>query len=258
MKSCLIAVGTLSLLTLVAVASEESMLARITVYWAEGGAGSDKWTRNHQAATRVRLHAGHCAVDPGRIPYGSKVTLPDGALVAVDTGKHVKSRRAARLGGKSCAEKHAIVIDRFFETKAQALAWAKHNPAFMTVRVSSPNESFAPAPSAAPNVVSASPRKKYSPRLAQKKLAPIMLATRTAILPAAPETITATPTSHYPSLRNSIATLRTDVDRPARGSIAAVAAQPQPAPAAGSVSRSKLLADNSAPSHYGRAVAYLP
>jgi hypothetical protein len=31
------------------------------------------------------------------------------------------------------------VVDRFFETKGQALAWASKNPAFMTVRVLPPS-----------------------------------------------------------------------------------------------------------------------
>ena len=123
-----------------AAKAEQSMLARVTVYWATGGSGSDKWTRNHQTATRVRLRSGHCAVDPRRIPYGSKVTLPDATLVAVDTGKHVRTRRAARRAGRSAAERDAIVIDRFFETKKQALRWARQHPHFMMVRVQSPNE----------------------------------------------------------------------------------------------------------------------
>ncbi|HEX8281388.1 MAG TPA: hypothetical protein VF551_08425, partial [Chthoniobacterales bacterium] len=80
-----------------------------------------------------------------RIPYGSKIILPDATLTAVDTGGHVRSRRAARRIGRSKAERNAIVIDRFFETKRQALAWAKKHPHFMTVRVISPNESKTPA-----------------------------------------------------------------------------------------------------------------
>jgi len=116
------------------------MLARVTVYWASGGSGSDHWTRNHIAASGPRLRIGHCAVDPRKIPYGSRVTLPDATLIAVDTGSAVRSRRAARLSGRSSAERNAIVIDRFFETKAQAMAWSRRHPHFMTVRVSSPND----------------------------------------------------------------------------------------------------------------------
>jgi 3D (Asp-Asp-Asp) domain-containing protein len=117
---------------------EQSVLARITVYWASGGGGSDRWTRQHICSTGARLRAGHCAVDPRRIPYGSKVTLPDGPLLAVDTGSAVVSRKAARRSGRSALERSAIVIDRFFETKQQALSWANRNPYFMLVRVSPP------------------------------------------------------------------------------------------------------------------------
>src|ERR1700694_3410177 len=47
---------------------EQSLLARVTVYWASGGGGSDSYTRRHQCSTGVRLRVGHCAVDPRRIP----------------------------------------------------------------------------------------------------------------------------------------------------------------------------------------------
>lgn len=123
---------------------EQSVLARITVYWASGGGGSDRWTRQHQSAIGARLRAGHCAVDPRRIPYGSKVTLPDGPLLAVDTGSAVVSRKAARRSGRTALERNAIVIDRFFETKRQALNWASRNPSFMLVQVSPPG--FRPQP----------------------------------------------------------------------------------------------------------------
>ena len=119
-------------------ASEQSMLARVTVYWASGGGGSDHWTRRHICSTGARLRAGHCAVDPRRIPYGSKVTLPDATLLAVDTGSAVRSRKAARRSGRSALERNALVIDRFFETKQQALGWARRNTYFMLVRVSPP------------------------------------------------------------------------------------------------------------------------
>jgi len=118
---------------------EQSMLARATVYWASGGGGSDHWTRRHICSTGARLRAGHCAVDPRRIPYGSKVTLPDATLLAVDTGSAVRSRKAARRSGRTALERNALVIDRFFETKQQALGWARRNPVFMLVRVSPPD-----------------------------------------------------------------------------------------------------------------------
>lgn len=125
---------------------KQPILARITVYWASGGGGSDRWTRQHQSAIGARLRTGHCAVDPRRIPYGSKVTLPDGPLLAVDTGSAVVSRKAARRSGRTALERNAIVIDRFFETKRQALNWASRNPSFMLVQVSPPGSPPRPLP----------------------------------------------------------------------------------------------------------------
>src|SRR5689334_23324068 len=122
-----------------ALARNDSLLARVTVYWASGGSGSDHNTRHHRCATGTTLRAGHCAVDPRRIPYGSRVVLPNGeTLAAVDTGSAVRSRRAARLAGRNKFEKNALVVDRFFETKRQALAWAATHPAFMPVKVVPP------------------------------------------------------------------------------------------------------------------------
>src|SRR5436190_19136483 len=119
---------------------EQSLLARVTVYWAKGGSGSDRFTRQHKCATGIRLRSGHCAVDPRRIPYGSQIIFPDGRFVAVDTGTAVINRKAARLSGRTRAEQNAVVIDRFFEKEWQALAWEKTHPPFMTVRVVSPNK----------------------------------------------------------------------------------------------------------------------
>ena len=117
----------------------DPILARVTVYWASGGRGSDRYTRHHKCATGMRLRDGHCAVDPAKIPYGSHIIFPDGTkLAAVDTGTAVRNRKAARLLGKTPSEKSAVVIDRFFETKRQALAWANTHPHFIPVRVVSP------------------------------------------------------------------------------------------------------------------------
>jgi 3D (Asp-Asp-Asp) domain-containing protein len=133
---------------------DNSLLARVTVYWARGGRGADRYTRQHKSATGMRLHVGHCAVDPKKIPYGSRVVLPDGtALSAVDTGSAVQNRKAARRAGRNINERNAIVIDKFFETKQQALAWANSNPPFVSVKVVPPN---APAV-AAPNITNSQP-----------------------------------------------------------------------------------------------------
>ena len=147
MKRCIAATGLALLLVPPASARtraaqeqrEQSLLARITVYWASGGRGSDSNTRQHKSSTGVRLRVGHCAVDPHRIPYGSKVVLTDGVFTAVDTGGALISRKAARRSGRTASERNALVIDRFFETKRQALSWANAHPAFMTVQVIPPN-----------------------------------------------------------------------------------------------------------------------
>lgn len=144
-------------------ARDNSLLARVTVYWA-GGHGADRYTRQHKSATGMRLHVGHCAVDPKKIPYGSRVVLPDGtALSAVDTGGSVRNRKAARRAGRTIDERNAIVIDKFFETKQQALAWANSNPPFVNVKVIPPN---APA-IAKPNITSSQPFALIPPQSAK-------------------------------------------------------------------------------------------
>jgi hypothetical protein len=111
------------------LAAEQTMLARVTVYWH--GPGKQQLA----FSTGGRLRNGQCAVDPKRIPYGSKVIFPDGPCVAVDTGPAVVSRKAARLSGKTFLQRDAIVIDRYFESKKEALAWAASQPHFLIVRV---------------------------------------------------------------------------------------------------------------------------
>ena len=117
-------------------AGEQSLLARVTVYWASGGAGCN----HHQCASGGRLQTGDCAVDTRRIPYGSRVIFPDGTTsTAVDTGPAVRNRKAARISGRTGDERNAVVVDRFFETKREALSWTSRNPLFITVRVVPPS-----------------------------------------------------------------------------------------------------------------------
>ena len=113
-----------------AFAREQSILARVTIYWA--GEGSN------YASTGPRLRNGHCAVDPNRIPYGSKVIFPDGPCTAVDTGSAVVSRKAARACARTASQLKAIVVDRFFETKQEAMAWVNSHPHFMMLQVIPP------------------------------------------------------------------------------------------------------------------------
>ena len=96
------------------------------------------------ASTGRRLRAGHCAVDPKRIPYGSKVVFPDRACTAVDTGPAVVSRKAARLCGRTASQLKAIVVDRFFETKREAMAWTNAHPHFMTLQIVRPGSHSEP------------------------------------------------------------------------------------------------------------------
>ena len=133
MKRLITAVGLISLFACQAFAGEHSALARVTVYWPGEGSGANA------AWNGARLSEGHCAVNPKKIPYGSKVVFHDAECLAVDSGPDVVHRKAARSCGRTVAERNAIVIDRFFDTKQTALSWAKANPDFMMVRVRTPD-----------------------------------------------------------------------------------------------------------------------
>ena len=115
-------------------AHEESLLARITVYWPGEG-------QLRACSNGARLRDGHCAVDPQRIPYGSRVVFPDTECVAVDSGPGVVRRTAARACARTSAQRNALVIDRFFGSKDAALSWERSHPHFMTVRILSPGTS---------------------------------------------------------------------------------------------------------------------
>ena len=128
-----VAIGLVSLFACQPFTSGHSTLARVTVYWRGDGSG------DHASSNGARLRESHCAVDPKKIPYGSKVVFPDAVCVAVDCGSDVINRKAARVSGRNAAQRNAIVIDRFFETKQKALAWAKTYPHFMTVRIVTPS-----------------------------------------------------------------------------------------------------------------------
>jgi hypothetical protein len=129
MKWLATAIGLISLCACQAFAGEHSTLARVRVYWHGEGSGANA------AWNGARLNEGHCAVNPKKIPYGSKVVFHDAECLAVDSGPDVVNRKAARSCGRNAAERNAIVIDRFFDTRERALAWAKANPDFMMVRV---------------------------------------------------------------------------------------------------------------------------
>src|SRR5438105_2919844 len=130
-KFLLTTLGFASLFAASAFAREESLLARITVYWPGEG-------QLRACSNGARLRAGHCAVDPKRIPFGSRVLFPDATCTAVDSGPAVVSRKAARMTGRTISQRNAIVIDRFFESKEAALSWESRHPHFITVRVVPP------------------------------------------------------------------------------------------------------------------------
>jgi hypothetical protein len=132
-KWLIIGIGFGLLLACQTCADEYSVFARITVYWHGEGSGE------HASWNGARLRSGHCAVDPKKIPFASKVGFPDAACMAVDSGPSVVNRKAARSCGRNAAERNAIVIDRFFDTKQEALAWSKAHPHFMSVRILTPD-----------------------------------------------------------------------------------------------------------------------
>ncbi len=106
-------------------------LARVTAYWAGEG---DYYTGRCMSATGVRLHDGHCAVDPNIIPYGSVVSIAGvGHYLAVDTGTAVINRTAAREGGHTDAERHAIVIDLFFEDRDAGERFAARDAKYVSI-----------------------------------------------------------------------------------------------------------------------------
>jgi|ERR1051326_355672 len=113
-------------------ASEQSMLACVTVYWRAEGCGL------RASSTGARLRENDCAVDPAKIPFGSHVVFEDAECHAVDCGPDVTNRKAARLSGRNAQQRNAIVIDRFFETKAKAMEWAATHPKFVNVSIVPP------------------------------------------------------------------------------------------------------------------------
>jgi 3D (Asp-Asp-Asp) domain-containing protein len=281
MKRFLIITGAVSLLTAATFAAEQSMLARVTVYWASGGSGSDSWTRKHQAATKVRLRSGHCAVDPRRIPYGSKVILPDATLTAVDTGGHVKSRRAARRIGRSEEQRNAVVVDRFFETKAQALAWAKKHPHFMKVRVVSRTNLIESTPAGetrtttktsttlsrvAPSAVSAPAPALANAPTASRPQPALRTSVPTARTPAAPLVARASQPSAASTSRPQAANATTPNAPALPPPVVSARLRQASAPrvASNSTRETPPIATTPAnvmihgPSHYNRAVAYVP
>src|SRR5207244_10206173 len=89
-----------------AYAAEQPTLVRVTTYWREEGQLRAAWNG-------ARLRNGHCAVDPKKIRYGSRILLGDEELIAVDTGPAVVSRKAARLSRRKAGERTDVVVDGY-------------------------------------------------------------------------------------------------------------------------------------------------
>lgn len=104
----------------------EYKLVRVTYYWP----GSDGQTRNITSTGKTAVHLKTCAVDPKIFPYGSKLHVKEMSMTftANDTGKWVKSKRAAKKMGKNVP-----VIDIFVKSKQEANKLIKKYPHFMSV-----------------------------------------------------------------------------------------------------------------------------
>src|SRR4026208_981669 len=77
MKRQIMALGVGLVLVCQAFAGEHAALARVTVYWPGEGSAANA------ASNGARLNEGHCAVDPKKIRYGSKVVFHDAECLAV-------------------------------------------------------------------------------------------------------------------------------------------------------------------------------
>jgi len=123
--------------TAAAKAKPSEHLARLTAYWAGEG---DYYTGHGLSSTGIRLHDGHCAVDPRIIPYGSEVKISGlGTYLAVDTGSAVISREAAREAGHNAEERNALVIDLFFEHRSDGKKFAANGPKFASISWKTPH-----------------------------------------------------------------------------------------------------------------------
>lgn len=117
---------------------DQTLMVRVTAYWAEGE-GTDSWSAKNISSSGERLTENFSvAVDPNIIPYGSRIHWPDGDMKwkAVDTGRAVKNRTAAKAWGKDVP-----VVDVFFQKKEDALAFTYQIPKFIEIEVFHPESS---------------------------------------------------------------------------------------------------------------------
>ena len=124
MKQIIMAVGLALLFAWQGFAGEHSALARVTVYWHSKASGANA------AWNGAQLREGHCAVDPKKIPYGSKVAFHDAECVAVDTGPDVVNRKAARSCGRSSCSARRHRYRSFFPDETEGACLGKRESGF--------------------------------------------------------------------------------------------------------------------------------
>ena len=103
----------------------------LTTYWAIGS-GSDYWTRRFTSSTGQRLIPNETvAADPNILPYGSVIEIEGvGRRIVKDTGTHVIQKVASRKRGVDYP-----VIDLFFNSRQEALAFARNHAPFAQVTI---------------------------------------------------------------------------------------------------------------------------
>lgn len=118
-------------------ATRKTLFARITVYWAS----QDFYSSRKMSATGKRLVSGKsAAVDFKLIKPNSTLSFfSNGSqkeFLAIDSGSAVKSRKASRKTGRN-----EPVIDIFFNTRSQAMAFLSTLPKNQIVEVTVSNNS---------------------------------------------------------------------------------------------------------------------
>ena len=124
------------------------------------------------SATGVRLHDGHCAVDPSIIPYGSVVEISRRGQVprrGYRIGRHLPHRRPGRWPHR--AERGAIVIDLFFENRVEGERSPPATPKYVSISWWTPelDRRRRPAPPAASSPTRTGTRSRASSSNARAK-----------------------------------------------------------------------------------------
>ena len=103
----------------------KKVMARLTTY-SKNEKGGDRDTRRGISSTgKPLLNEYSAAIDPKLIPYNSKIIIPslNMKLIAQDTGKDVRSRKASKKTGRN-----EPIVDIFFDREKDARIFANNNP----------------------------------------------------------------------------------------------------------------------------------